>query len=201
MSLMFGLGNFMWTSTTGMVEPAVNVCILDRVGGIVDAAAHKIGSSIMSSGIVAAFVAFSLIVYILPIARGAGGSRNTSQLFQKVLIVALFGLMLVGAQASTGGTGDANDYELGFGSPGWFVTTIDDIVSASANTIVSNVADKSTAIEGAEERWDGRYAGQDGVLGSAPKTSTADLSARYISAPTARAARPTDDYVRYIAAK
>lgn len=154
-SFMYAIGNTAWTTTTGLVETAVNFCVLDKAGGAVDQAAHKLGNAVMKSGILAAFVVLSLVVYIWRIGRAAGGGGNSSLIMQKALIVGLFGLMLFGAAASTGGGKNGNEgpYRPGFGSPGWFITTIDNVVSASANSLTSNLANDAGMIQGAEEGW------------------------------------------------
>lgn len=180
MSVMYGAGNVVWTTTTGLTETAINFCVLDRVGGTIDHAAARIGTSIMSSGVVAAFVVAALLVWAWRVGRASGGGADTSMLLQKVLVVGLFGLMLAGAAASTGGTPNvpsgsgpgsdagAGEYEPGFGSPGYFVVTIDNLVAASANEIVTNVADTTGAVSGAEQGWDTQMAGRNGYLGCAP---------------------------------
>lgn len=153
-TVMYAVGNTAWTTTTGLVETAINFCVLDKVGGAVDQAAHKIGKALMASGLVAAFVVASLILYIWRIGRGGGGGNNSSLIFQKALIVGLFGVMLAGSAASTGGgkNGDNSDYKPGVGSPGYFAVTIDNIVSASANSITSRLQDNEV-LQGAETGW------------------------------------------------
>lgn len=162
-SIFYAVGNTMWKVTTGMTEMAINFCILDRVGGFIDKAAASIGSALMSSGLLAALIVATVLVYAWRIGRGGGGGANSAGLVQKALILGLFGIMLAGAHQSTGGGigGSTDDYRPGVGAPGWFVVRIDDIVSASANEIAGSL--QAQALHGAEHGPNGY-----GRLGCAP---------------------------------
>jgi hypothetical protein len=150
-SLLFATGNMFWSVTTGATEMAVNFCVLNKVGGLVDNVAATLAHAMISSNLLAVLVVCSVIFYAWRIGRGQGGSTNTSALLQKGIVLGVFGIMLAGASASTGGgspTSPKGDYHPGAGSPGWFVTEIDTVVSQAANIGASGLANHS--IHGAE---------------------------------------------------
>lgn len=157
-SLFFSVGNTAWATTTGATEMALNFCVLDRVGGVVDRTAGSIGKALMSSGIVVALVVASIMVFAWRVGRGQGGGANTKMLLQKGLVLALFSIMIGGAMNSTGGGQGRNPnaaYSPGTGSPGWFITQIDQAVTtAAAGVTGSLISDR--AIGGAEQGPKGR---------------------------------------------
>lgn len=158
---LIDVGNSTWAVTVGITEMASRFCVLDKVGGLVDHAGAALATSLLASTVVVILVVASVIAYAWRIARsGRGGGA----LLQKGLVLGLFGVMLAGASASVGaGAGPDPDapYEAGRGGPGWWVTRIDGVVSATANLTGSQF--QQHALEGAE----GGVGGRDG-LGCAP---------------------------------
>ena len=116
------VGNGGWSVATFATEKSTRFCVADSVGLVVDQATAALGNALISSGIVAAMVAFAVGAAMFR-ARRHGLFAPT---FTKILLTAgLAVAMIAGANATTKGN-------YGVLSPGWFAT--------STNTIVSGVA-------------------------------------------------------------
>lgn len=141
----FGFGNAMWNATTSMVTLANRACPIDAVGGIVDHYAGWLGEAIIESGIVAVFVAATIIGLAWRGYRN-GGSMRAGTLMPKILVLGLLVAMINGAAQSKGGGWDGSDkaYVPGVGSPGWIATTIDSTVSALAQAPVAVMMESDT---------------------------------------------------------
>ncbi|MGL5825516.1 MAG: hypothetical protein ACRCYU_11990 [Nocardioides sp.] len=171
MSVSFGIGNTVWSVTSGLVEFATTLCVLDRVGGAADQTAGSIGRALSRSGLLAGVVVLSFIVVAWRSVR-EGGAANAANLGKKAIVLGVFGVMLAGAAGSTGGgIGESTaPYKPGAGSPGWFATRIDSAVTNTATIVTGSV--QTQVVEGAEDG----AAGTD-KLGCGPYTKS--LKARY----------------------
>lgn len=148
MELGMSFGNVVWATSAGMVEFATSFCVLDRAGAAIDSTAAKIAKALISSGLVVAVLAGTIVVYAWRMSRGAGAKVGKA-LFQKGLVLALFAIMMVGASNSSGGTATNTAYKPGLGSPGWFATTIDTTIASLASSVAGSVTTKT--IEGADK--------------------------------------------------
>lgn len=128
--VLISMGNAMWSGATSMTSAAIRMDILDAAGATADHAAAALGSSLMSSGIVALLAVIAIVVPAWRAARGQG-QAPWGAFFKTAAIVGLFAAMLAGAQASTT-TADGH-FEPGRMSPGWWVKTVDEVVAAAAS--------------------------------------------------------------------
>ncbi len=149
-SVNFVIGDFLYGLTTKFVTWSTQFCPIQAVGGAVDSAAAQLGRALVNSSLVAGLLVCTLIVLLLQGFRNRD-SAWMGRLGVKLLVVALFAIMVAGSTQSRGG-GIAGDfttpYQPGRGSPGWFATTIDRAVTElaaapaaalSAQTIVDTV--------------------------------------------------------------
>ena len=127
--VLISLGNSMWSGGTSMASAAIRMDILDAAGQSADNAAGKLGSSLMSSGVLALVVVIALMVPAWRAAR-AQGAAPWAQFAKTGAIVALFTVMVAGAQASTTVDGE---FVPGRMSPGWFVTVTNDVIARVAS--------------------------------------------------------------------
>src|SRR4051794_13416545 len=133
-SISFVIGDFLYGLTTKFVTWSTQFCPLQAVGGVVDGAAAQLGAALVNSSLIAGLLICTVLVLLLQ------GFRNRDsgwlgRLGVKVLVVALFTIMVAGSAQSRGGGigGDfSTPYQPGRGSPGWFATTIDRIVTELA---------------------------------------------------------------------
>lgn len=140
--LTLDVGNAMWGWATGMVQYAYAFCPINYVGGTMDAAFHDVASAVVDSPLMAILAAVSFAVWMWRLFSASGGGF-TQLIWQKMLVMGLFGVMLVGSSMSTGGTGSGSaDYQPGTGSPGWFITSIDAVTASVGGGIVSSLSDQ-----------------------------------------------------------
>lgn len=128
--VLMSMGNSMWSGATSMTSAAIRMDILDTAGQAADNAAGKLGSSLMSSGILALVAVVALMVPMWRAARGQGGAP-WSQLGKVGAIVGLFALMVTGASAST--TSADGQFQPGAFSPGWWVVTTNNVIAQVAS--------------------------------------------------------------------
>lgn len=140
-------GNAVWGATAGLVEQSTSFCVLDKAGAQIDKAAAKVARAVRDSGLLAGAVVMSIFAWAWRVYRGAGAQAG-KQLFKKAAVLGLFVIMLTGAAGSTGGADTGQPYKPGMGSPGWFVTTIDQTVSSLAGTVAGSM--EVSSIAGAE---------------------------------------------------
>ncbi|GAA3632591.1 hypothetical protein GCM10022236_38920 [Microlunatus ginsengisoli] len=133
-SVNFVIGDFFYGLTTKLVTWSTQFCPLQAVGGAVDSAAAQLGRALVHSSLIAGLLVCTLVGLLLQ------GFRNRDSAWMgrigvKLLVVALFAIMVAGSTQSRGGGigGDfTTPYQPGRGSPGWFATTIDRIVTELA---------------------------------------------------------------------
>ena len=125
-SMFMAFGNFAFGLAGQIVEGAAQFCILDTVGGTIDQAAGAIGKAFVNTPLIAFGFGFGVIAFVVGRVRG-GGRITIGTLLKKVLVVGLLSVMVAGATMSTTSGGR---FVPGKFSPGWFVTTIDKVVSA-----------------------------------------------------------------------
>ena len=133
-SVNFVIGDFLYGLTTKFVTWSTQFCPIQAVGGAVDSAAAQLGRALVNSSLVAGLLVCTLIVLLMQGFRNRD-SAWMSRLGVKLLVVALFAIMVAGSTQSRGGGigGDfQTPYHPGKGSPGWFATTIDRIVTELA---------------------------------------------------------------------
>lgn len=131
------VSNWMWSASTDVIQFAYSFCPISKVGGTMDKAFYKISTAVISSPLLAILTAASIFVWIWRIF--SQGSNDFGRLiWQKALVTSLLVIMVVGAAGSKGGTGAGSEaYVPGFGSPGWFITTVDTTMSSVAGSIVT----------------------------------------------------------------
>lgn len=132
-------GNFTFSLATWMVEASSRVCPLDSVGANIDKAAAVIGNAFNNSPIMAIGLAFGIASILVARSSLSAGRVTAVTIAKKVGVIALMSVMTVGAAAST--TGADGHFKPGLLSPGWFITRIDQTVSAIAAAPVSAIAD------------------------------------------------------------
>lgn len=138
-----GLGNAMWSTTTGIVQFASAYCPVSKAGGLMDKTFAKIGRAFVSSPLLAMIFAGFVVAIAFRAARnGSAGIVRT--LMQRALIAAVLVVMVTGASRSTGGDLTGRNYEPGLGSPGWFVSTIDQITSTTTSSLTVGLIKNNT---------------------------------------------------------
>lgn len=124
-------GNGMWSGATSISSFAVNLCLLDSLGGSVDGFVSTIGDVITGSPILAVLLVVSTGALLVRGFKGAGPNAM-KQLLGKLVIVAFFVMMVAGAGNSSGGgkNGDTGPYQPGMLSPGYFAVKVNNAVSS-----------------------------------------------------------------------
>lgn len=167
-SIGIGWGNLAWSFTTSFVEFAYEFCPINSVGGVMDAAFHDITRAVIDSYLLVALVVVAVIAWAMKVGKAEGG-QVTKGLMQKVAVVGLMVIMMTGAANSTGGGIDGTDqnrragvqmtpdevnaaaateaFQPGFGSPGWFITTIDSVTADVSQALVQAISATPT-VEG-----------------------------------------------------
>lgn len=143
-------GNTFWAASTDITIQAANFCLLDSVGGLVDSVAARIGQAILDSSLLLFLVVIMVVALLFQGARN--GTNPMKQIVSKLAVIALFGVMLFGAQASTGGNALGDDkgaFKPGFGSPGWFAVSttnaLNAVASVPANLVTLDVVENLDA--------------------------------------------------------
>lgn len=133
-----GVGNSLWQGTTSLVEFATMMPMLDTAGCAVDRAAAAVGRTILMSGLLSAAVVVLLLGVAWRAWRRGSMTGSWTTLARAVLVVALFAVMLAGAQRTSGPSA------LGTGSPAWLMTTLDGLVGSVAAAPVRALDDTVT---------------------------------------------------------
>lgn len=127
----FVTGDFLYGVTVKFVTWSTQLCPMKAVGGAVDTAAAQLGRALVNSALITGILVCTLVALLLQGMRtGDGGWLK--RLGGKLLVLAIFAIMVAGSADSTGGgiNGDySSDYKPGQGSPGWFAVTIDKVVT------------------------------------------------------------------------
>ncbi|MFC8797324.1 hypothetical protein ACFT2C_06300 [Promicromonospora sp. NPDC057138] len=138
--VLLSLGNSMWSGATGMTSAAIEFDILDSAGQEVDSVAAGIGEALARSGLLLVLVVLGMFG-VLWRARRTGSTRDmVAMLLRTAVAVGLLAVMISGAERSTTTGGE---FRPGTFSPGWIVTTTNDLVAAvaSAPAVALSVAD------------------------------------------------------------
>lgn len=137
--ISMNIGNFLYSTSTALVGVAFKTCPIQNFGGLMDRLFANIAGAFLSSPLMA-FFGFLLVMSMAW--RSYRGRANMSQIFQKVLVLALMAVMVSGAVRSTGGgiNGSTEAYKPGMGSPGWFITTIDGLTGELTGAVADSVA-------------------------------------------------------------
>lgn len=133
LSMGMSMGNTMWSLGTGMSAFAINFCVLDIAGGTADQVGAQIANTLGNSALLAFLVITSVLVIMF---KGrARGRIDWKSIAMKAVVVGIFGAMIVGATASTGGgkDGSSANYRPGVMSPGWIVTTMNNTLASLAS--------------------------------------------------------------------
>ncbi|GAB3176143.1 hypothetical protein GCM10027059_50550 [Myceligenerans halotolerans] len=138
--VLLSLGNSMWSGATGVTSAAIEFDILDSAGQEVDRLAAGIGRALASSGLLLVLVVVSLVGLLWRARRTGSGRQAAATLARTTVAIGLLAVMVAGAQRSTTTGGQ---FEPGTFSPGWIVTTTNDLVGAvaSAPAAALSVAD------------------------------------------------------------
>lgn len=134
-SVFFAGSDFLFSLTSKIVSGATQFCPLKSVGGLVDRTAGTFGRAMINSPLLAGLVVAAVIGLLVQGVRRRN-SRWIQRLVTKVMVVALFAIMVAGAMASTGGGADGDfnvPYKPGNMSPGWIATTVDSAVTSLAS--------------------------------------------------------------------
>ncbi|HEX9229307.1 MAG TPA: hypothetical protein VF885_22135 [Arthrobacter sp.] len=133
LSMGMSMGNTMWSLGTGMSAFAINFCVLDIAGGTADQVGATIAKTLGNSALLSFLVITSILVIMF---KGRGRGRiDWKAIAMKGVVVGIFGAMLIGATASTGGGKDGStaNYRPGVMSPGWIVTTMNNTLASLAS--------------------------------------------------------------------
>lgn len=127
----FAAGDFLYSVTTKFVSWSTQFCPLARVGGAVDYAGAALGKALVNSSLLAGILIITMVSLLVQAFRNRDGAW-AKRLTTKLLVLALFSIMVAGSAGSRGGGIDGDyttPYTPGRGSPGWFATTIDRVVT------------------------------------------------------------------------
>lgn len=133
-------GNFMWSLGTGLSSFAINFCLLSSAGGAADEVGATFGKIMLNSPLLAFLVIFMVVALIWQGHRR--GNMPWKTIMAKAVIVGFFAAMVAGSMASTGGgkNGDHSTYKPGAMSPGWIVTSMNNLVSSLASAPAAALA-------------------------------------------------------------
>jgi len=142
------LSGTMWNWTGSLTETAVKFCPMQKMGGVVDNAAWKMGQAIIGTGqggqvTIVAILAIILFAGLLinKIRASARGSQGMAKpIIGFVITVAVLSIVTTQAGKSTGAgmqVGDDGPFHPAVMSPGWLVTSVDGAVDKIAAVPVS----------------------------------------------------------------
>jgi hypothetical protein len=121
-------GNGFYGATQGILNFSLTLSPMDLLGAQADHVAYLIGNALFNiSGIVVGAVVLVVVGFVFQMLRT--GARPWKKIATSVGLVALFVIMLTGAQASTTTNGS---FSPGLGSPGWFATKINSSITTLA---------------------------------------------------------------------
>lgn len=137
------VGNAEFGTASQLTEMSGRFCPIDAVGGTVDRAAASIGKAVINNNyLIVIAVIVALVTVVWRAARSGLSRRGWGDLFKKAITIAVIGVMVAGATASTGGgiAGSPGPYKPGRFSPGYFITGIDKTVSLMANGVITSLS-------------------------------------------------------------
>lgn len=130
------LGNTMWMGSSALLEGAIMFKPMKIVGLQIDKAAAGIGQSIIDSPLISlAFIVIALGT-IFMLKRG-GQESPWKRVWTTSVVAAMFVIMVVGSGNSTEVDGE---YKPGMGSPGWFLTSIQDTTATITSTVAASLS-------------------------------------------------------------
>lgn len=134
------MGNFMWSLGTGLSSFAINFCLLSSAGGAADEVGSTFGNIMLNSPLMAMLVIFMVGALLWQGHRR--GNMPWKTMMVKAVLVGVFAAMVAGSMASTGGGkgGDNSVYKPGVMSPGWVVTSMNNLVSSLASAPAAALA-------------------------------------------------------------
>lgn len=141
-------GNFMWSLGTGLSSFAINFCLLSSAGGAADEVGATFGNIMLNSPLMAMLVI--IMVGTLLWQGHRRGNMPWKTMMVKAVLVGVFAAMVAGSMASTGGgkNGDNSVYKPGVMSPGWVVTSMNNLVSSLASAPAAALAaNQSTQLD------------------------------------------------------
>lgn len=141
-------GNFMWSLGTGLSSFAINFCLLSSAGGAADEVGSTFGKIMLGSPLLAFLIIFMVGALLWQGHRR--GNMPWKTIMVKSVIVGVFAAMVAGSMASTGGgkNGDMSTYKPGVMSPGWVVTSMNNLVSSLASAPAAALAsNESTQLD------------------------------------------------------
>lgn len=141
---IMAVGNGLWTVSQWTADLALNLEPINIMGYQMDKVGATLGQAMLNPTSGVALIPLILVVVTLIWMFGSwrkAGPGGSSMLFKRmgglVATIAVFAVMVTGAQAST--TTSSGEYKPGVGSPGWLVTVANDSLSAAATVPVSAV--------------------------------------------------------------
>ncbi|MDQ2738010.1 MAG: hypothetical protein M3Y35_05175, partial [Actinomycetota bacterium] len=138
--LMLSSGNGLWSISADMATFAQRFCVMDKVGATIDSAAGTLWTGLTNSGTVALIVGLGVAVALATQVRRGDAQGTWKRLFRTAMILALMGVMSYGASTTTGGGTSGAPVSFGAGSPGWFASKINKVVTAVASAPAAAVA-------------------------------------------------------------
>lgn len=124
-STMMSFGDSLWGVTGGLVTFATEYSVLDKAGCSADLAAARLGKSLLD-GVAPILVGAGIVMILWRAKKGA--EQPGKKIIQMVSILAIFGVLLAGASQT------AATNRISPGSPAYFATQLDAVVTAVAAT-------------------------------------------------------------------
>lgn len=141
---IMAVGNGLWTVSQWVADLAINLEPINILGYQMDRVGATLGQAMLNPTSGVALIPLILVIVTLIWMFGSwrkAGPGGSSMLFKRmgglVATIALFTVMVVGAQGST--TDAQGNYNPGVGSPGWLVTIANDSLSTAASVPVGAV--------------------------------------------------------------
>ena len=141
---MIQTGNSMWQGSTAMTAFATRFCLMDTLGYTADHLSANFGNAVLKGGLVTVMVVGGVVLLIWR-ARNAGSSPWKG-IGRMVGILSLLGVMVTAA-GYTGQSADKQHTSFAMGSPGFFGSTINNVISTLSNLPSSTVSDQGSKLE------------------------------------------------------
>ena len=141
---MIQTGNSMWQGSTAMTAFATRFCLMDTLGYTADHLSAQFGNAVLKGGLVTVMIVGG--VSILLWRARSQGANPWKGIGRMVGILSIMGVMVTAA-AHTGQSADKQHTTFAMGSPGFFGSTINNVIASFSSLPSSIVSDDGSQLE------------------------------------------------------
>ena len=141
---MIQTGNSMWQGSTAMTAFATRFCLMDKLGYTADHLSAQFGNAVLRGGLVTLITVGGVVVLIWR--AKSSGSSPWKGIGRMLAILSLMGVM-VSAATHTGQSTDKQHTTFAMGSPGYFGSTINNVIASLSNLPSSMVSSTGSQLE------------------------------------------------------